>query len=269
MEKIILITGSTDGIGKQTAIELSAKGFHVLIHGRNGERVEKTVDEIKSLYSNNVDGFVSDFSSLNDVKNFAEELKYKFEKIDVLINNAGVYMNKKVLTKDGYETTFQVNHLSHFLLTNLLIDLIKKSNDGRIINVSSIAHQNSQLDWENLNAEKFYEAYYAYALSKLANILFTKELNRKLNGSTVTTYSLHPGVISTKLLMQGFNITGASLQKGAETSIYLATSDNIQKYSGEYFVDKQISQSHSITYDKKVCEKFWDLSFEMVKNFLF
>ncbi len=268
MEKVILITGSTDGIGKQTAIELSQKGFQVLIHGRNSERVEKVVDEIKSKYSNNVEAYVSDFSSLYDVKKLAKEIKSKFEKIDVLINNAGIYMNTKVLTKDGFETTFQVNHLSHFLLTNLLIDLIKKSNDGRIINVSSIAHQNSQLDWDNLNAEKFYDGYFAYALSKLANILFTKELNRKLKGSSVTTYSLHPGVISTKLLMQGFNITGESLQKGAETSVYLASTESIQNYSGEYFINKQLSQSHSITYDKNVCEKFWNVSFEMVKKFI-
>lgn len=267
MEKIVLITGSTDGIGKQTAIELSTKGFHVLIHGRKSERVKKVVDEIKSYFSHNVEGYVSDFTSLNDVKNLAEQIKSKFEKIDVLINNAGVYMNKKVITKDGFETTLQVNHLSHFLITNLLIDLIKKSNDGRIINVSSIAHQNSQLDWDNLNGEKFYDAYYAYALSKLANILFTKELNKKLKSTNVSTYSLHPGVISTKLLMQGFNITGESLQKGAETSVYLASTENIQHYSGEYFVNKQISQSHSITYDKNVCEKLWVVSFEMVKKF--
>ncbi|MCX7876972.1 MAG: SDR family oxidoreductase [Melioribacteraceae bacterium] len=268
MKKVVLITGSTDGIGKQTAIELAKMGYAVLIHGRNIERIKNVVSEIKSKYKTNVDGFVSDFNSLSDVKKFANEIKNRFEKIDVLINNAGVYMNKKVLTKDGFETTFQVNHLSHFLLTNLLIELIKKSDDGRIINVSSIAHQNAQLDWDNLNAEKFYEPYYAYALSKLANILFTKELNDKIKGMNVTTYSLHPGVISTKLLMQGFNITGESLEKGAATSVYLAISENIKKYSGEYFIDKKVSPSLRLTYDKNVYSKFWDVSFEMVKKHL-
>lgn len=268
MSKVVFITGSTDGIGKQTAIDLSNAGYKVLIHGRNLKKVRNTVDELKSKYNSKAEGFVADFSSLNEVKKLANELLKKFECIDVLINNAGVYMKQKTITIDGYESTFQINHLSHFLLTNLLLPQIIKSNDGRIINVSSIAHNNAELDFKNLNAEKFFDSYYAYALSKLANVLFTKELNKKINGTSISTFSLHPGVISTKLLSQGFNITGESVKKGAETSIFLATENNVVKFSGEYFIDKKVSPSHPITYDEKIQTHFWNISFELVKKYL-
>jgi retinol dehydrogenase 14 len=265
VNKTVLITGSTDGIGKQTATELASLGFNIIIHGKDESRVNKTRDSLKIQKPElQIDGFVCDLSSLSNVRNFAEIIKSRYERLDCLINNAGVYCSNRQLTLDGFEMTFAVNHLAHFLLTNLLIDQIKQSDDGRIINVSSIAHQNAMLEWDNLNAEKYFDAYSSYALSKFANILFTKELAEWLNDTTVTTNALHPGVISTKLLMAGFSITGDSLKKGAQTSVHLATSDKVKKITGEYFVDSAISRSHPLTYDKNIFRKFWKISEELV-----
>lgn len=264
--KTILITGSTDGIGKHTAIKLAKLNYKIIIHGRNELRVFKTVEELKKETGNNdIHTCVADFSSLKQVEELAKNLKERFDCLDILINNAGIYMQKFVLTEDGYETTFQVNHLSHFLLTNLIIDLIKKSSQGRIINVSSIAHQSADFDLENLNGEKYYSAYNAYAVSKFANILFTKMLAKELFPLNITVNALHPGVINTKLLRAGFNITGDSPEKGAETPVYLATSDEVKDITGEYFIDKKISKSHPQTYNENLWLKFWELSSQMVK----
>jgi retinol dehydrogenase 14 len=263
--KIVLITGSTDGIGKQTAIELALLGARVIVHGRKKNLVEKTVEELRRLESDSkVDGFTFDLSSLLRVREFAARLKEHFDHIDVLINNAGVYIRNKTLSDDGFEMTFAVNHLSHFLLTNELLPLLKQSNEGRIIHVSSMAHQNAKLDWTNLNAEKYYDPYGAYSLSKLANVLFSNELSERLNGSKVTSNSLHPGVITTKLLAAGFNISGSSVKKGAETSVYLATDNKIKDISGKYFVDKKISRYNSIADDGDVRKIFWKISSEFV-----
>lgn len=261
--KIVLITGSTDGIGKQTAIELAKLNFHVIIHGRNEERAYKTIYELHSTRSAfKISGEVYDFSSLSQVKEFSEKIKNKYGHIDVLINNAGMYLKKRVLTEDGYETTFAVNHLAHFFLTNLLLDSINDS--GRIINVSSIAHLRGILDFDNLNGEKFYDAYGAYALSKLANVLFTRELSYRLKNKNITVNALHPGVIGTKLLHTGFNIDGDSVEKGAETSVYLASSDDINNINGEYFSDKQITTCNKIVHDKTLTAKFWKISSGLV-----
>jgi retinol dehydrogenase 14 len=264
-DRIVLITGSTDGIGKQTAIELIALGYNIIVHGRNKVRVNQTINELKILNRElQIDGFVCDLSSLNNVRILSDQIKSQYERIDVLINNAGVYMKTRQPTVDGYEMTFAVNHLAPFLLTNLLLDQLKQSNNGRIINVSSIAHQNAMLEWGNLNGEEYYDAYSAYALSKLANILFIKELSEQLKEATVTATAFHPGVISTKLLKTGFNITGASLKKGTETSVYLASSEKVKLITGEYFVDSAVSRSHPLTNDKMVCKDFWNVSANMV-----
>lgn len=269
--KTILITGSTDGIGKQTAIELANLGHKIIIHGKDKNKVEETIAEIKQQTgNNNVDYCLADFSSFQQVKKMAKEINERFENLDILINNAGVYMKERILTEDGFETTFQVNHLSHFLLTNLLTELIKKSEEGRIINVSSIAHQSADFDLNNLNGEKYFTPYNAYAVSKFANILFTKMLAEKLSNANITVNALHPGVISTKLLKAGFNITGDSVKKGAETSVYLAVSKEVKNISGEYFINKKIERSHPLTYDKNLLVNFWDISAQMtgLDNFI-
>jgi NAD(P)-dependent dehydrogenase (short-subunit alcohol dehydrogenase family) len=264
-DKIILITGASDGIGKQTAIELAGKRATVILHGKNNERLLKTQEEISKLTSNNNISIINaDLSSLEQVRKAAEEIKSKFNRIDVLINNAGVYMKTRLLTEDGFETTFAVNHLAHFLLTNLLLELLKQSASSRIINVSSIAHTRAKLDFENLNSEKSFDAYNTYAVSKLANVLFTYKLADKLKKANIIVNAIHPGVISTKLLRAGFNINGASLKEGASTSVYLASSNEVENITGKYFVKMEETPSSEDSYNEEYQEKMWDVSSQMV-----
>ena len=264
--KNILITGSTDGIGKQTAIELAKKNYNIILHGKNEEKCIKIRNEvIYETGNNNVDFVISDFSDLNDVRKLAKHIIEKYDRLDVLINNAGVYMNEKKLTIDGYETTFAVNHLAPFLLTNLLLELLMKSEPARIINVSSIAHTKAEIDKDNINAEKYYDAYGAYALSKLANVFFTQALALKLDKYKITVNALHPGVITTKLLKTGFNITGNSLQYGAETSVFLADSNEVKNITGKYFVNKKNEESSLLSKDISLINYFWELSGKLVE----
>jgi len=261
--KTILITGSTDGIGRQTAIELAHSGHKVIIHGRNPERVKTVFDKIQKVTGNDgLDYVIADLSSLAEVRKMAETIKSKYSVLDVLINNAGVFRRHKELSKDGYEMTFAVNHLAHFLLTNLLFDTIKNSDKGRIVTVSSMAHS-SDIDFDNLQGEKFFDGYTAYAYSKLCNILFTFHLAEKLSGTNVTANCLHPGVISTKLLHAGWGMGGGSLKQGAETSVYLATSKDVENISGKYFVSKRPAHPAAISYDAETQKRLWDISLDM------
>ena len=267
--KIILITGATDGIGKQTAIALISMGARVIIHGRNNVSCRKAIDVIrKKTKISSVDYISCDLSSLTEVKEMSKNIKDRYEKIDVLINNAGVYETEKILTLDGYERTFAVNHLAHFILTISLLDVLKLSTSSRIINVSSVAHQNCDFDLENLNAEKKFDSYNSYAISKAANVLFTYKLAEKIKGENVTVNALHPGVITTKLLYKGFGIQGASLESGAETTVYLASSSELENVTGKYFSDSKKKESAQFTYDKELQQKFWDLSYKMIKRYL-
>lgn len=263
-DRVVLITGATDGIGRQTAIELAEKGFHVIVHGRNESTANTAMKEIQKISgSSNVSSISADLSSLESVRELASKIISDYSRLDVLVNNAGIYMNKLVYSPEKFEMTFAVNHLSHFLLTNLLLELLGKSDDGRIINVSSIAHQNAKLDWNNLNAEKSFSSYGAYALSKLANVLFSNGLASRLNGTSLKSNSLHPGVITTKLLKTGFNMTGASVKRGAETSVFLSSSESVVSVSGEYFIDCNISKPHPAAVDREVIDRFWSVSEEM------
>ncbi|MGB9665324.1 MAG: SDR family oxidoreductase [Ignavibacteria bacterium] len=263
--KTILITGSTDGIGKQIALELVSQNHLIIIHGRNDERCFKTVEEIKSRSGkNNIDYVVADFSNLDEVKRMSEELKSKFDHIDVLINNAGVYLKKRITDENGIELTFKINHLAHFYLTYLLFDLIKKSEDGRIINVSSIAHESADDDLSDLMLTKNYSGYRAYANSKLHNLLFTYALHRRIKDSNVKVFALHPGVISTKLLYEGFRMTGSPVSVGAATPVYLATSEEVKNQSGKYFINKKVARSSKTSNDEKLQEELWNISIELI-----
>jgi len=268
-DKTVLITGATDGIGKQTAIELALLGAEVILHGRNEEHLQKTKSEITTLTNNNNIKIISaDLSYLKQTMKMADEVNNRFSRIDVLINNAGVYMKNKELTEDGLEKTFTVNHPSHFLLTNRLIDILQQNSPSRIINVSSVAHTKAQLDFDNLNSEKHFDAYNSYAVSKLANVLFTYELARRLEYLDVCINALHPGVIRTKLLWEGFSIIGNSLSEGAETSVYLATSDEVEGVSGKYFVRKEETPSSDTSYNKEIQQKMWNVSEQMIQSVL-
>lgn len=239
-----LVTGATDGIGLQTALEMSRKGFVVLVHGRSDAKALQACQKLAQVDSSGK--FIpvaADLASLTEVRAMAQEVLKKFPVLDVLINNAGVFMPKRALTGDGREMTMAVNHDAHFLLTYLLLPALKAARQGRIVNVSSMAHGYGRVNVEDLDFARGYDGNAAYASSKLANILFTHELARRLQGTPVTANVLHPGVIRTKLLELGFGAGGAPLEQGAKTSVYVATEPSLARTSGQYFSDSQEARS--------------------------
>ena len=267
MKQTILVTGATDGIGKQTAKELASSNYYVIIHGRADDRVKTTIDEIKNETGNeDVEGYAANFASLGEVSNFADVLNKTYEKLDLLINNAGIFQNKKEETADGYEKTFQVNHLAPFLLTNKLLDLLEKGKKPRIVNVSSMVHATA-IDFENLQGEKNFDGSSAYSLSKLCNILFTYKLAENLESSEIKVNCLHPGVINTKLLRMNYGNIGNSVKEGAENLLYAATYPGLENVSGKYFVNKMPQSSAQVSYEKNKQDKLWEISQNMVKDY--
>jgi NAD(P)-dependent dehydrogenase (short-subunit alcohol dehydrogenase family) len=259
--KIVLITGSTDGIGKQTAIELARLGATVLLHGRSAERGKAAMEEVRRITgSDNLDYVAADLSSQKQVRAMAAQVHERYDRLHVLINNAAVVMNKRQLTEDGLEMTFAVNHLAPFLLTHLLLGLLQQSAPARIINVSSGTHQGARIDFDNLQGERSFNGYSVYALSKLGNILFTYDLAERLKGTGVTVNCLHPGVTATKLLRIGWGSGGDSLEEGAATPVYLASLPEVENVTGQYFVRKQPTPSSALTHDVKLRQAFWKVS---------
>lgn len=269
--KTALITGSTDGIGKQTAIMLAKKGFSVLIHGRSEEKCRQAAEEIYALTKNkNLDYFVCDLISLKEVSDFSAAVKKKYGNIDVLINNAGIYLNNYILSPEGIEATFQINYLSMFFLTLNLLPIIKPAGAeaARIINVSSMAHS-SEMDFEILIKPAKYDGHRAYGLSKLCIIYFTFELSERLKGKNITVNCLHPGVINTKLLRAGWGygrFFSRDAASGAKTSVYLATAGDAQNPTGKYFSDSRPVKPHTAAYDINARNKLWQLSKELVRQ---
>src|SRR5271157_3961900 len=265
VEKFILITGATDGIGKQTAIDLANMNYEIIVHGRNISKAKTVAEEIKETTGNeNMHFAVADLAELRQIHDLAESLHQKYDRLDVLINNAGVSMQQRQLTPDGFEATFAINHLAHFLLTIRLLDLLKPSASGRIVTVASQAHASS-LDFDNLQGERDFDGYGQYMTSKLCNIMFTFELAERLAGTGITANCLHPGVIDTKLLRQSFGRgMGRPVEEGSKTSIYLATSAAVESTTGEYFVDTKPTRPAKIAYDSNARKKLWALSEEMV-----
>jgi len=244
--KTVLITGANSGIGKATAIELAAKGYQVVLIARNLQKAEAVKNEIiSSSGNNNFDFIIGDLLSLAEVRKSAEMFKEKYQKLDVLINNAGVCLPDRRISQDGFEHMFQINHLSHFLLTHLLLDMLKKSGEPRIINVSSAGYKSGKFDPENLQSEKKFGSFSTYCDTKLLNILFTFELARKLNGNRITVNALHPGVVRTNFAGELKGVFGLmnkifkpfliSPKRGAETSVYLASSEEVKNVTGKYF----------------------------------
>jgi retinol dehydrogenase 14 len=265
----ILVTGATDGIGKQTALELARMGAKVLLHGRNLQRGQNTLSELERLSGNkSLMYYNADFGDLRAVRDFAAGLASEQERIDVVVNNAGVYMKRLERTGDGFETTFAVNHLAPFLLTRILIDQVSGGGPQRIVNVSSIAHTRARLDFDNLNAQKQFEPYAAYAVSKLANLLFTYHLARLLDGRATTVNALHPGVITTKLLTDAFGTTGASLEEGAATSVHLAVSPLVEGISGRYFAKRTETRSSPASHDVEAQQRLWNITERLLAGYL-
>jgi NAD(P)-dependent dehydrogenase (short-subunit alcohol dehydrogenase family) len=274
-EKICLITGATSGIGKATAMGLANMGACVVMVGRDRGRGEAALAEIKEKSGNaSVDLMLADVSSREEVRRLADEFKEAYPRLDVLINNAGVFLSKRLTTADGIETTFAVNHLAYFLLTNLLLDVLKASAPSRIVNIASADHSNGTIDFDDLQGEKGYKGAKAYSQSKLANVLLTYELARRLEGTGVTANCLHPGAgIRTNL---GSGVSGVfgfmvralrplmkSPEKGAQTSIYLASSPEVESLSGRYFVKKAEARSSDVSYDERLARRLWEVSAEL------
>jgi NAD(P)-dependent dehydrogenase (short-subunit alcohol dehydrogenase family) len=261
----VLVTGASDGLGRETARQLAARGAEVIVHGRSPERVSAAAAEVRAAGGGaEVQEIVGDLASLDAVRALADELGDRFDRLDVLLNNAGVYMRQRELTADGFERTFAVNHLAPFLLTHLLLPLLEESAGPRVVNVASVAHQNARLDWDNLQGERQFTAYGAYALSKLANVLFTGELARRL-GHRVTVNCLHPGVISTKLLRQGFGIQGPDrLEDGAAAILHLALAPELAGTTGRYFVAGRPVPVAPLAADPRLAGRFYELSCALV-----
>ena len=277
--RVCLITGANSGIGKETALGLARMGATIIMVSRNTEKGEAALTEIRHHSgSDRVALLVADLASLDSVRRLAQDFRDQHQELHVLINNAGALNSQRALSVDGYELTFAVNHLAHFLLTTLLLDLLKASSPSRIINVSSGAHTRAEIDFDDLNAEAKYSGMSAYGQSKLANVMFTYELARRLEGTTVTANALHPGVVKTGfgrnsggaigLLFKVFQTVASpfllSASQGAETSMYLASSSEVDSVTGKYFVKKEPVQSSEASEDVAVAQRLWRVSEELV-----
>jgi NAD(P)-dependent dehydrogenase (short-subunit alcohol dehydrogenase family) len=276
-EKICLVTGANSGIGKVTAKVLAAAGATVIMVSRNRDKGEAAREEIvRETGAKNVDLMITDFSDLSQIRRLAANFKAKYPRLHVLVNNAGTFIDKRTLTADGYETTFAVNHLGYFLLTRELLDLMKSSAPARIVNVASEAHRRGHIDFDDLSLQNSYGGWKAYSQSKLANVLFTYELARRLEGTGVTANCMHPGVVGTSL----FNSVGGMLgkvvrlftpfmrtpEKGADTIIWLASSPDVEGVTGKYFTDRKEQATNPESYDRVVAARLWDVSERMCSS---
>src|SRR5829696_7664154 len=273
--RTVLVTGATAGIGKATALGLAMMGAHLAITGRDASRTEDAAREIRAAGGGQVDVFVADLSAQAEVRRLAQQILQTLSRIDVLINNVGGYWNTRHPTADGLERTFAVNHLAPFLLTSLLLDRLQESVPARVITVSSNAHAQGRIDFDDLQGERSYSGARAYNQSKLANVLFSYELARRLRGFSVTANALHPGVARTGFgaedpartqrvfvpLLRPFMKSAA---RGATTSIHLTTAPELAGMSGRYFVNSTPTRSSPGSYDEAVAGRLWQISSEPV-----
>ncbi len=270
--KVCLVTGATAGIGKVTATSLAAQGAQLVVAGRNQQKAKDSVQQIIATTGNSsVDYLLADFSDLQQVREMAADFKARYPRLDVLVNNAGAFFNGRQDTPYGVEKTFLVNHLAPFLLTNLLLDTIQTSAPARIVNVSSDAHKYGSIDFDDLAYHHKYSGMKGYARSKLANVLFTYELARRLDAEQVTVNALHPGHIATDIWKTNFKVIGPALkwvmslfaltpEEGADNTIYLASSPEVEGVTGQYFVKREPADSAPLSYDEDIAHRLWEIS---------
>lgn len=263
-----VVTGATDGIGRETARQLLDLGWRVLIHGRSEAKAMRQAEELARAGRGQAEAVWGDLSSMQEVVALARQIRDKMPGLDVLINNAGVYLTRRRLTADGFEMTMAVNHFAPYLLTRLVGPALSAATNARIVTVSSIAHQSGKIDLSDLQFARRYDGYEAYAASKLANVLFTRSLAGKLSATGISANALHPGVIDTKLLHAGFDIKGAPVAQGARTSVYLATSEEVAGVSGKYFVDCRETAPSRPARDDRLAEALWTESERLLAQFL-
>lgn len=272
--KTCVVTGATSGIGRVTARALAEKGATLVVVGRNEEKCRHTVREIREATGNkDVEYLLADLSIQQQVRQLAEQIRVRYDSLDVLVNNAGAIFTSRQETDDGLEKTFALNHLSYFYLSNLLIDKLKECAPSRIVNVASGAHRGHQIDFDDLARQQGYRSQQVYGESKLANILFTYELARRLEGSGVTVNALHPGFVASNFgtnngplvtwFMKFLHLFGRSPEEGAETVIYLASSPEVEAVSGKYYMDKEPVKSSPESYDRESALKLWEISMEI------
>ena len=275
--KRIVLTGASRGIGRETALALGKMGADLSLVVRDAERGKAVAEEVRALKGGgDVEVFVADLSSLGDIRRASAEILAKHGVIDVLVNNAGALLMDRQLTKDGYEATFATNHLGYFLLTKLLLDAVKKAPAGRVVNVASEAHHRGSLKFDDLMGEKKYAGWFAYSASKLANIAFTAELARRLAGTSVTTNSLHPGVIASGFARNNDGLVGflaklaspflMSSEDGARTTLFLATDPSVAGTSGLYFAKSKPKTPSREARDESMAKRLWDVSEELVST---
>ena len=262
-ETTVLVTGATDGLGKRVARELATKGATVLLHGRSTERLQATREEVRERTgSEKLRYYLADLSSLGEVRNLAERILTQHERLDVLVNNAGIISRERKESEEGYELTFAVNHLSHFLLTSLLMPLLRDSIPARIVNVASAGQ--SPLDFSNLMLERGYDAMRAYTQSKLAQIMFTMELAGRLQDTGVSVNALHPAsLMDTKMVHSTFSYTMSTVEEGADAVLRLAVSPEVEGVTGRYFVGKREARANRQAYGEEARRRLWALSEEL------
>jgi len=267
-QETILVTGATDGLGKRVASELTQRGATVLLHGRSRERLEATFEEVrKETGSEKLRYYLADLSSLEEVRELAGLIFSDEERLDVLVNNAGIIAQERKEGEDGYELTFTVNYLSHFLLTSLLLPLLKDSAPARIVNVASAGQ--SPVDFSNLMLERGYDAMRAYTQSKLAQIMFTFELAGRLSGTEVSANALHPAsLMDTKMVQGTFGYTMSTVEEGAEAVVRLAVSPEVEGVTGRYFDGTREARANRQAYDEETRQRLWALSGELCGRLL-
>ena len=268
--KVCVVTGASSGIGRVAALELAERGATVVLVCRNEARGAPVLEEMaRRRGSGNATLLTADLSSQRQVRQVAAAFLERFDRLDVLINNAGVAgWGTRLVTEDGLETTFAVNHLVPFLLTSLLLDRLRASAPARVITVSSAAHRNGGLDFDDLQGERHYSGFGAYSRSKLANVLFTRELSRRLEGTGVTANCLHPGVVATGIfrnLPRWMRVVFSSPlvlspERGADTMLYLATAPEVDEVSGRYFVRRKPARTSRASQDAAAARRLWEAS---------
>jgi NAD(P)-dependent dehydrogenase (short-subunit alcohol dehydrogenase family) len=267
-EATVLVTGATDGLGRRVARELAGMGDVVLLHGRNPERLEATLEELrKETGSEKLGTYLADLSSLGEVRGLAEQVLSEHDRLDVLINNAGVIVREREESRDGHELTFAVNYLSHFLLTGLLLPLLRNSAPSRIVNVASAGQ--SPIGFDDPMLERGYDAMGAYTRSKLAQVMFTFELAGRLSGTGVAVNALHPAsLMDTKMVRGTFGYTMSTVEEGAEAVVRLAASPELEGVTGRYFDGTREARANRQAYDLQARRRLWALSEELCGSVL-
>ena len=259
----ILVTGATDGLGRRVALDLAAGGAGVLLHGRSRERLEATLEEVREeTGSERLGSYLADLSSLGEVRRMAERVLAEEERLDVLINNAGVIVGERRESEDGYELTFAVNYLAHFLLTRLLLPLLRDSAPARVVNVASVGQ--SPIDFDDVMLKRGYVPMRAYSQSKLAQVMFTFELAELLGDSGVTVNALHPAsLMDTRMVRESFGYTMSTVEEGARATVRLAVSPELEGVTGRYFDGTREGRADPQAYDEEARKKLWSLSEEL------